>query len=726
MIRSDSTTFDLGQACLRLKDGLGFSIQQGRHGCWYLIEDESRSQFFRIGAAEYTFLSLLDGKTTMSSAMATTCSLLGASALDEQDAINLCKWLVDSGLAHTRASTSAGRLHEKDKERNAKANVQKLNPISIRIPLIELDSFTESAAKYFGWLVSWPMAIIWAITCLYGLVSIAMTWDSLGQVSVFSRDNVFWMIATWLVLKSIHEFAHVLACKCFGGKIGKGGILFLLMIPMPFVDVTSAWRFPNKYQRILTSAAGMMLEMFIAAIAAIIWANTSPGALNYHAANVMIAASLHTLLFNLNPLMRFDGYHMLADWLELPNLGNHGQAYVKGIAKKVFFGTKPKDLEYAGFHGQVIRLYGIAALAWKVMLCLVLSIAAANLLKGIGVLIAVAASVLWFFMPVSELCKYIAVGTDYEAPNRKRFFGVTGAIAAVLILAGFLLPAPTVVTAPVVVDYEPLNIIRAEAGGFISKIHVTDQQSVQEGDLLLELTSNELESEVARAEFELGKSKLRAKSLQNLGEIGPWQAEQAAVESLQKQLQELVDQKESLQVRAPATGLVIASQLRNDVGKYVTPGTELLSIGCEEQKEAIALVAQNQARHISKSIGQKADLRIWGQSKLKPASFESIVPRTRDDLPHFAFAGVYGGPLNVVQRNQIESHVSETVADNDLMLTQPRVQLRLSLDTETSSQLRAGQVGLVHLRGRSERLGGYLIDVTSRWIKTQVTESHGF
>ena len=187
--KSDFTTFDLGQARLRLKEGLRFSLQQGRHGCWYLVDDDSRGRFFRIGSTEYTFLSLLDGKTTLSTALATTCSLLGAKAMGEQDAINLCKWLVESGLATTRSSTSVDRLREKQEAREAGMKIQRLNPISIRIPLLPLDGVTETLHRYLHWLISWPMLVIWVATCLYALAAVAIAWDKIDSVQIFSRPT---------------------------------------------------------------------------------------------------------------------------------------------------------------------------------------------------------------------------------------------------------------------------------------------------------------------------------------------------------------------------------------------------------------------------------------------------------------------------------------------------------------------------------------------------------
>ena len=217
MIRSDATTFDLAQTRLRLKDGLSFSVQHCKNQCWYLIEDESRSQFFRVGAAEYTFVSQLDGDTSLCTAMAGTCSLLGANSLDEQDAINLAKWLVDSGLAHTDASTSADRIQQKAADAK-KPQIQQLNPISIRLPLVELDRMAGMLSRYTNWVISWPMAFVWLATCCYGVISLAMSWDRIGQAAVFSCDNLVWMILPWLILQLIHELAHVLTCKKFGGS----------------------------------------------------------------------------------------------------------------------------------------------------------------------------------------------------------------------------------------------------------------------------------------------------------------------------------------------------------------------------------------------------------------------------------------------------------------------------------------------------------------------------
>ena len=725
MIHSDATTFDLGQIQLRLKDSLTFSVQHGQKSDWYLVEDESRNQFFRIGEPEYTFVSLLDGKTTLSSALATTCSLLGGNALSEEDAIALCQWLIESQLAHTSASASVDRMHATQaKSEQAKA-VQRLNPISVKFEMFELDNIATQLNRFGGWLFSIPVAIVAMLTAIAAILTLSDQWEKVGQFSsFFSRDNLLWMTVTWLLLKLIHESAHMICCKKFGGKVGKGGILLLLLIPMPFVDVTSAWKFTSKYHRMLTSAAGMLAEIFIASVAALIWVSTDPGPLNYHCANIMLAASLHTLIFNANPLMRFDGYHMLADWLEIPNLGSHGQSYVISIANKIFFAKPLRKTEYAGLQGQAIKVYGFAALIWKVLLCFTLTIAAANLFYGFGLLIAVGATIFWLAIPTCKLFKYLVVGSEFDTPNRPRFAIVTSIITVVLFLAGTLIPAPSVINAPVVVDFEPLSIVRTETAGFVKEICVEDHDVVKKGDLLLVLSNKELETQIAKTNAEIGKARIRARSMQNSGEIGAWQAEVASIEALEKRLDELKSNANKLRIHAKQAGEVIANNLDTKLGSFVLPGTELLSIGDPEQKEAVALVAQQHVADLQDNLGQSVTLRIWGSSELAKATLDVVDPKTSDEVTHFAFAGIYGGPLDVFNRSEIEESNDRTEKEH-LMLVRPRLNVRMKLDSEVSRQLMAGQTGLMHLRGRDTNLKNYVFDYAGRWLKDHITLTHG-
>lgn len=725
MLQSDPTTIDLTEAQPRIKDGLKYTVQHTSNGCWYLIEDESRGQFFRVGESEYTLLSMLDGKTTIANAIAETCSVRGSDALDEQEAINLCKWALESELAHTSQSTSAARIQSRKNNKSALGTIQKINPVSFRVPLFELDQISAHLNGFFGWLFSRSFFLVWLVVVMAGVFSLATSLDKLHQVEVFSRDGMLWLLVTWCVLKIVHECGHMIACKRFGGTVGRGGILFLLLIPMPYVDVSSSWRFTSKTRRILTSAAGMMVEVFLAAIAMMVWSSTDPGPLNFVAANVMISASIHTLLFNANPLMRFDGYHILADLTEIPNLGNHGQSYVQGKLNQWFFG-KSSQFRHGGFQGILIRIYGVAAQLWKISLTLTIAIAAANLLPGLGLFIACGSILLWIAMPGWRLVRYLVKGTQFDQPNRRQFATAVTLIGIFVFCLGRLIPAPSVFQAPIVVDYEEIQPIRCAADGIVTQTAELNDQWVEKGTLIMQLENPELEQELVEAEAELKASEIKVRKLRNHHQIAEAQAEEQLLLARRKHYQQVRQKTESLAIRAPCSGILLADRLDEMKGRWVQTGQELFSVA-SPRLNAVAMLSQNKADYLNSINHSWVQLKIWGLPGSLSAGEFRVDPHSQDDLPHFAFAGSYGGPLDVVERANVEQLDPEQQQLNasQFKLVSPHVRIQIQLDEKDATRLRSGQTGLACFRGRNQSFGQYVWDGISRWFRNKIEYSHG-
>ena len=295
---------ELSNCKLQLRADLSFHLQEYNGAPCYLVEDELNSRFFRIGMAEHHLISLMDGKTTISKAISQSATQLGDQAIDEQDAITICKWLIDSGLATTDASRTSGRLIEAHEKADHKKRMQKMNPVTPKFSLFNPDSFLTKVNGLFGWVFSFPLFLLWCVVVGVALYQVAANWDLItNSSSVFSRDNWIGLGIAWILLKLLHETAHGVACKRFGGDVRQCGIVLIVMIPLPFVDVTSSWRFPSKWQRIFVAGAGMYVEIFCAAVAAIVWCNSDVGVIRQAAFNVMLAGSITTIFFNANPLM---------------------------------------------------------------------------------------------------------------------------------------------------------------------------------------------------------------------------------------------------------------------------------------------------------------------------------------------------------------------------------------------------------------------------------------
>ena len=568
--------------------------------------------------------------------------------------------------------------------------------------------------------------MIWLSVCVFGFFQLAQNWDEfyVNRVHSFGPSDFAWIALTWVVLKLVHELAHSVVCKKFGGRVQSCGILFLLMIPMPYVDVTSAWRFENKWKRILTSAAGMMSEVFLAAIASWVWATSAPGPLQYHAGNVIISATLHTLIFNINPLMKFDGYYMLIDWLEIPNLATQGRAWLKGFFKWLYFGNKPQQLKETGYRGLAVRAYGVLAMLWFFSIAVGLSLAASSFMEGFGLIIALIGLTLWAVLPLIKLIKFVAVGTKTENPNRA-WFGSAMTITLLLISCFlYLCPSPSVVSAPVVIDYEPLSIIRANSTGFATSIHVIDGQQVAQGDLLVTLHNPDLEHELSSLLIDIQISELRSNALFNAGEISQVQLEQDALESMSKRSTELKQRIAELQIYAPQSGNVLARDLDQQVGRYFSPGDEILSIAKPGEIHAIALTRQDDIDWVVGNPDAEIELLVWGrhQNALLKGHIKHINPRARDDLPHEAFAASIGGALPVVPRGQVEEGSEE---EGEMMLTEPRVPIEIELAEEDRKSLIAGQTGQLIIRSREQNMGSYIGHNLIRFARNNNLRTHG-
>ena len=722
-------TFEFGQARLKTRSGLRFTMRQTAGDRWYIVEDEATGKFYRIGVPQYMFLSMLNGERTVNAALMRTASLLKKNALDEHEIAGICKWAIESGLVETELSSSARRREQRDDREALQRTMSWINPIMLKIPLFKPDALVSKLEKYLGWLVSPGGAILWCMVVFYGFLQLGLDWQHFisSQISSFSAYDIVWYALAWIVLKTIHELAHSIVCKRYGGKVQSTGILMLLFIPLPYVDVSSSWRFETKWKRILTAAAGILAELFIAAIACCIWIAADPGPWQYHAGNVITTATISTLMFNINPLMRFDGYYILSDLLDIPNLATHGKEYLKSFFKWVYFGTDVKKLEEIGWRALVVKVYGFLSMAWFFTIAVGLSIGASNIIEGFGLIILMISLALWFLVPLVRGVWFITQGSQFEKPNRVWF--ASAVTITCLLVAAFLTfcPSPTVVSAPMVVDYDQHKIIRAESPGFVREILVHDGQPVAEGDLLIRLENPELLAEYAGLVIDIKISELKIKSLLKSEDIASLKLEREVLDASLKRKSEIEISVAQLEIRAIRSGQVLGLDLESKQDTYLQPGDEILSIGDPKKIQGIALAHQEDLGWLKDQQGTDVQLFIWGRDKdeVIEGTVKRVNPRARDDLPHPAFSAGNGGPLAVVPREQVEAGESEPTDDGEWMLTTPRVPIEIEFSPEDRATLMAGQSGDMFIRGRHENMGSYLANKMIRFVRNNNFRTHG-
>ena len=707
----DSSTVEIANVAPALREDLRFTLQEHGGQACYLIEDEKNSRFFRVGIPEYTFISLLDGTTSIRDALAYTASQLGSDAFTERDAASICKWLIDSQLAFTNASNEYQRLLKTAEASTKAKRAQKLNPLLLRLPLLRPDRMVTKVTRWFGWWFSFPAFILWATIVGFGIYELIANWGSVDPAALrmFAPGNLLRLLATWTFLKVVHEFSHGIACKRFGGTVREAGVLMIVFAPIPYVDVTSAWRMPSKWRRIIVSMAGMYTELFFAAVAAIVVVHSEPGVVQQMAYNVLITASIVTLIFNANPLMRFDGYYMLSDLLEIPNLYSLGQQYTRYLARRYVMGVSARLPNWTWARGAAIRIYGIAALFWRIFVCASLILAASTILKGAGVVLAIAAALMWIGFPAVKFVQYLVNGNQTEKPRWVRFATVSGLI--IVLVGGFLsLPEPGGVRAPALVRYAPLHTVRAPHSGFVTEILVATGETVNQSQPLLRLTNVDLELEVADMRLEGKQSETRSRIFNKDQDVAALQVERNMRDVLKRQIVERDGQLAKSTVVAPADGTIVTAQWQSLVGKYVHEGEELCAIGSPGQKRLEVSVSQTNMEHFATQAGKLVDvlLRTPGTQPLV-CELGNVDPRASQQLPHLALAATNGGPLPVQPTANDEE-------GEQWQLVEPHFLANVDLDSRLSRELRAGQITTVRLRQSRGSLAQFFYRGITGWI----------
>ncbi len=710
---ADNRTYELRQLRPRLREEVSFTWQSYGGAECYVLEDASRGAYFRIGLPEYTFLSLLDGRTTVGDAITQTISVLGREALDEQQAGVICHWLVESKLlAPDGPRDKNGQADEGEAAKLAR----RLNPLSIRLPLGCPQPILETLETLVGGMISLGGLLLWLAVMACAMWQIAPHTEQLWRESavVLSPHNWLWIALWGLGLKVIHETSHGLACVRFGGRVREAGIVFVLLAPVPYVDLTSTWRLP-KWQRIVASAAGMFAELLIAAFAAMLWANTHDELLRQHLLQLMLTASVVTLLFNANPLMRFDGYYMLADWLELPNLAAHGQQWLPHLTKRWLLGVKTTSPTWPEGRTWLIAVYGVRSAIWRMVVSVLLILAAAVWFEGAGILLAAGAVLAWFLHPLWRGLRYVVVGSAFERPRQRRFVAIATCVAASLTWLLTSVTAWHSISLPGVIESVDAATVRAESPGFVEEVLIESGQTVHEGDLLIRLSNPELESQRRQLVIEIERSELRSRTFQQSGEFAARNVEEENRAGLQSRLRELDQMCERLLIRAPLAGVIAASDLTSLVGSYVAPGRELLVIGDAEEKEVRVLISSEQFEAASLSLDRVVRVRLSEDGFTAAGTLHKLDPRATVQAPHPALCAGAGGPI----ATKVSSSQPAQQGRDSQELLEPHVIGYVSLDRVTSRSLGPGQLATVSVAESPRPLGHWLLERSERWLTAQ-------
>lgn len=684
----DQNTVELARQAIRIADDVVFWPVKERGEVTYRLEIPSLHRFFRVGYEEYVLISLLDGTTSIPQACGLAAATLGRRAPSGKQAEAIQRWLLKNELAYLPDQGAPIRRPNAGVNRggNELGLLQRFNPFWVKLPMKPLAQRLQSLAGKLGWALSVPATLVAVALMLFASFTLLSHWDHFANETseVFSGSNFVWLLASWVILKVIHESAHAIACHRFGGEIKDVGVVLVLFAPLAYVDVSSCWRMNSRWARMIVAAAGMYAEFLFACAALIVWRYTESPEVATLMRNVVVLASLTTVLFNANVLMRFDGYYILADAIDVSNLHVESTAAVKRAVLRFLTGRQVDGGNLIGWRRHFVLAYGFAAILWKAVVCFTLGVAASTLFSGAGIALTFIGILVWVGIPAQKLVRY---SQDLWHQDRTCFTraatlsGVTIAGVAMLVV---WFPIPTAVTSGAVSGYKPETILRSGTDGFVHRVHVENMSRVSVGDLLIELENPELSDRMRVLEIEIAQNEIRKRQAANDRDASAVSVLHAKHLALTEQLAHVNSQRENLRVVAHRDGQVVARDLRQRLGTYVSEGERLMNIATDTEKELVAVVSQAGIRQARKSTHREVRLSAADFSTLV-GTLSGIDPRATTRLPNPSLAASAGGPLTV-RRDEKESATGE----ESMSLLDPHFIARISLEPETAARIPAG------------------------------------
>ncbi len=699
----------------RLREGLRFSIQEQGADRVCVIEDRQAWRFHRVGLAEYRFIRALDGTRTVASLLAQLARDGSGEAFTEGEALQVLRWLKDNHLLALE-STRADDGHVAA-ERSLLAAVTWLNPLVAKLPLARPDRFFTAAETTLRWALGGFGFLVWCAVVIAGACAVAVNWKrfSDGFDGILARDNWLWLLATWAVLKIMHELSHGLFCKHFGAAVREIGVIFVLFIPMGYVDATASLGLASKWRRIMVASAGLYMEFFLAALAAIVWANSPDGRLATIAHNAVFTGTAVTLLLNANPLMRFDGYYILGDLLGLPNLATRGRGWVRDLFARLLLGpraTNPSPLRTR--EDWIVASYGLASSCWQVLVFAGLLVAASVTLRGGGIFFAVIAAAFWLGVPLWQMIRSAA---QAKGSALDRWFTLAWRLALFAALLGSLLAIPLrrSISSPAVVELADTVVLRAECPGFVRAVHVHDGDAVPAGQLLVELQNEDAVAEVERSRLDLTQQELRERVAYARGDLAAFQAEKAKADALRSAVANRETYLATLQIRAPFAGRITGRKLDQLPGTFLRSGDEIAQFGQSADSDVKIALSQEAESHFRAAVGQSVRVLIAGRTAALDATLSRVESRATRDLIHPALTALAGGPLALRRADDpaAESSHDEKPAYE---LAEPHFVALARLTTAQAAEV--GQMARVKLRSaRGVTLWESAQAAFARWLK---------
>jgi putative peptide zinc metalloprotease protein len=656
----------------RLRAGVRVQRQPYRGESWYMLVDEASGRQHRINAPAYEFIGRFDGRATVNELWNVLLARYGDAAPGQEELVHTLQRLAEGELLQLGGADLRGLFRRRaERARRRRAWV---NPLAFSLPLFDPSrALARLDALGRQLLVPWVLPA-WALFVAAAALAVAANWPLLRAHAASHFASAYYAGLAWaeyLVIKAVHELGHALAVRRFGGEVRSVGVSFLCFVPAPYVDASAASAFRRRSERALVSAIGIMAELAIGAAALFVWLAVEPGLVSDAAFVAFALCAASSVLFNANPLVRFDGYYLLCDLIDAPNLAPRSRMYWLHALRTLLGGDATSAPSAGPGERKWLLAYAPLSAAYRLALAAAITLWLAERSSLLGWLTGALFALFLVVRPaqalLSEIWRSLPPGT-----GRLRAGGAMGCAALALAAAVFVLPLPSTVVVPGVVWPAEGARVRVESEGFVSEVLARDGDAVSPGTPLFQLREPAL-----LAERETLESRLQGLAARQYEAVlrEPAQA-RIVIEETERTRAELTRLERRIAdwtVRSNASGRLVLAHAEDLPGSFAQKGATLAHVLVAAPTLVRAAVAQDDAALLRERL-QRIEVSLAAEPSPLRARLEREQPAATRVLPSAALGATGGGRYAVEATSKDGTLALEPVFLVDVALEGRRVE----------------------------------------------------
>lgn len=693
---------------LGLRDDLDVTRHLFRDCPAYVVRDPVTFQSQRFEPADYDVLARIEASRSLGEIFDGLVSEGRAEKEDEEKFYAFIMSLHRIGFLQLPVSDDKVLYRRYQQKELAKRKEKMLGFLFFRVPLWNPDVFlTRTIHKlqfvYRAWFVA-----IWLVGLMAAGYILMRRWDDVAEPlqKLLVAQNLPLMWITLIGLKFFHEFGHAYACKHYGGHVPEMGAYVILFTPCAYMDATASWGFTKKYQRLLVCVAGMYFESFVAIVAVFVWSTTQPGLLHSAAYNIIFLATVVTVLFNINPLMRYDGYYIMSDITEIPNLRAKSKQYVFALLKRLLLKVPVRNVPKTARTKFILAGYGIAASIYRLALMMAISamLASKVFLLGIGLALFYIGNTV--VRAIVKLVKYLWYAEE-TAGVRGRAIAMSAVALVIFPVALFVVPLPSHVYARGVLLADVETVVRNREPGFVQSIHVEPEQTIAADELLVELRNDAHFESVADARANLRATEIRMDAYRE-HEPNRLQQEKVQEAVYQRELAQAQTRMDDLAIHAVMGGRVVECLDRDDTGRFLPAGSPIATV-VSGPWQLRAILTQEQSVNAEAAVGDKVEFKGSGISdRTIEATIARIAPAGTRTIEQTPLTHLGGGEIAVNPKDHTTSV--------------PYFEITVNLPESTVRNLRYGMTGSIRIPAKAEPIGTKLTRRFTRFLNKLLQE----